>query len=165
MEYRFLRNIFQQKALPNQLKSLFSGNARRNAGILGSSAMVMFASNMAYKSYSEEAGSYVFGWGSSKKGQLGLGHEKLSVVGPTSIKDLEGMNFKSLTAGGEMSAAINADGELFTWGSAKNGAQVNARGQTYPNNLLLPAFFASEDHLFSQVSLGKDHLAVVTLDG
>jgi hypothetical protein len=149
MEYRFLRNIFQQKTLPNQLKSLFSGNARRSAGILGSSALAMFASNLAYKSYSEEAGSYVFGWGSSKKGQLGQGHENIAVVGPTGIKDLEGMNFKSMTAGGEMSAAINDDGELFTWGSAKNGAQVNARGQTYPSNLLLPTFFASEEHLFS----------------
>ena len=42
-----------------------------------------------------------------------------------------------------MSAAINSEGELYTWGSAKNGAQVSARGEAYPSNLMLPTFFAS----------------------
>jgi len=65
------------------------------------------------------------------------------VVGPTPIKDLDGMTFKCLTAGAEMSAAINSEGELYTWGSAKNGAQVSARGEAYPSNLMLPTFFAS----------------------
>ena len=71
------------------------------------------------------------------------------MVGPTLLKDMDGMKIKCLAAGAELSAAINDDGELYTWGSAKNGSQVNARGGTYPSNLLLPTVFASEDHLFS----------------
>ena len=71
------------------------------------------------------------------------------MVGPTLLKDMDGMKIKCLAAGAEMSAAINVDGELYTWGSAKNGAQVSARGEAYPSNLLLPMIFASEEHLFS----------------
>jgi alpha-tubulin suppressor-like RCC1 family protein len=64
-----------------------------------------------------------------------------------------------------MSAAISREGELFTWGSSKNGGQVDANGQAYPQNLKLPTLFSSNEHLFAQVSAGKDHVAAVTLDG
>jgi len=44
--------------------------------------------------FTDEAGHLVFSWGSSKYGQLGLGHEKSSVTRVTSIPDLDSMTIK-----------------------------------------------------------------------
>lgn len=41
-----------------------------------------------------------------------------------------------------MSAAVNFYGELFTWGSAKNGSILSADGTAYSDNLSLPTLFA-----------------------
>ena len=88
--------------------------------------------------HADEAGHMVFGWGSSRTGQLGQGHEKSSVTEVSSIGDLNGMTIKHLIAKNELSAAINSYGELYTWGSSRNGAQVNAEGVAYEKNLKLP---------------------------
>ena len=61
-----------------------------------------------------------FSWGSSLKGQLGIGIENGGVSIPTEITALEGMTIRCLAAGGDKSAAINSYGELFTFGSSKN---------------------------------------------
>ena len=94
----------------------------------------LLATHTAYSSYradSEETGHLIFGWGTSRKGQLGQGHDKEKVDRPLSIADLDNMRINSLAASGELSAAVTSQGELYTWGSAKNGAQVNARGAVY----------------------------------
>jgi len=106
----------------------------------------------------------LFCWGSNKFGQLGLGNAKLNEAETTILSDLEGMEIKCLAANGELSAAINSYGELYTWGSSKNGAQVDSSGHAESQNLKLPKLFASKDE-FMQVACGKDHMAVVTLDG
>ena len=64
-----------------------------------------------------------------------------------------------------MSAAVNFYGELFTWGSAKNGSILSPDGTAYLDNLSLPTLFAQNEHIFTQVSVGRDHLAVVTSKG
>ena len=74
------------------------------------------------------------------------------------------MEIKSIAAGGDISAAINSYGELYTWGSSKNGAQVNSNGLVESENLKMPKLFAGKDEFIS-VACGKDHLAMVTLDG
>jgi len=91
---------------------------------------------------------FLFGWGSSQKGQVGVGRETLAIPTPSLLTDLEGMEIKSLAARADRSAAINSYGELYTWGSSKNGAMLSAEGKTYPDNLTAPTVFASEEHLF-----------------
>ena len=91
---------------------------------------------------------FLFGWGSSQKGQVGVGRETLAIPTPTLISDLEGMEIKSFAAAAERSAAINSYGELYTWGSSKNGSMLSADGKTYSDNLSAPTIFASEEYLF-----------------
>jgi alpha-tubulin suppressor-like RCC1 family protein len=49
----------------------------------------------------------------------------------SSIGDLNSMTIKHLMAKNELSAAINSYGELYTWGSSRNGAQVDAQGAAF----------------------------------
>lgn len=107
--------------------------------------------------FADEASHMVFGWGSSKQGQLGQGNEKPSVTEVTSIVDLSSMTIKQLIAKNELSAAINSYGELYTWGSSRNGSQVDANGTPYEHSLKLPQVFASMDHQFVSGDVGRDH--------
>lgn len=75
------------------------------------------------------------------------------------------MEIIDFAAKADRSAAINSYGELYTWGSSKNGSMLSADGKTYADNLKAPTVFASEDHLFKQCDVGRDHMAVVTQDG
>lgn len=107
----------------------------------------------------------VYGWGSSTKGQLGLGTTLSSVNVPQIIGDLDGMEIISLQASSDRSAIVNSFGELFSWGSAKNGAMVTASGKAYPDNLSLPTLFETNEHQFSKCAVGRDHMAAITSDG
>jgi alpha-tubulin suppressor-like RCC1 family protein len=124
--------------------------------------LLPLSNNMAF---ADEASHMVFGWGSSKQGQLGQGNEKPSVTEVTSIVDLSSMTIKQLIAKNELSAAINSYGELYTWGSSRNGSQVDANGTPYEHSLKLPQVFASMDHQFVSGDVGRDHQAFITHDG
>ena len=106
-----------------------------------------------------------FSWGSCLKGQLGTGVEKQGIDIPVEVTTLEGMNIKCIAANSDKSACINQYGELFTWGSSKNLSMMSAEGAGYKDNLKLPTIFASETLLFSQVAVGKEHIAAITDDG
>ena len=84
---------------------------------------------------------------------------------PTQIEQLSGQEIKSISANCDMSAAVNYYGELYTWGSAKNGSMISAEGVPYQENLSLPTLYQDFEHKFKQVSVGRDHLAAVTTDG
>ena len=83
---------------------------------------------MAFKGMQKQQMAYadssnkIFSWGSNRFGQLGQGNAKLNSAESTIVSDLEDMEIKCVAASGEISAAINSFGELYTWGSAKNGA-------------------------------------------
>ena len=81
-------------------------------------------------------------------GQVGIGSQKLGIPTPTALPDLEGMEIVSLNAKADKSAAINSFGELYSWGSTKNGSCLTADGKTYADNLLLPTVFATDEHVF-----------------
>ena len=72
---------------------------------------------------------------------------------------------KQIAANGDISAAINQYGELFTWGSVRNGSMLTADGQIYSRNLDEPTLFTSNEHVFTNVAVGKDHCAMVTDKG
>ena len=66
---------------------------------------------------------------------------------------------------GDKSSVINSYGELFTWGSVKNNSLLDAQGKPYKENLKQPALFATDEAVFKQVAVGKEHIAVITGDG
>ena len=62
----------------------------------------------------------VYSWGKGDVGQLGLPHAMGSVT-PANVKALQGRNIVSAAAGAGHSAAIAADGSLYTWGANECG--------------------------------------------
>lgn len=46
----------------------------------------------------------------------------------------------------DRSAIVNSAGQLYTWGSAKNGSMLSAAGKAFPDNLSLPTVFDSPEY-------------------
>ena len=67
----------------------------------------------------------MFSWGAGVQGQLGIGGEVLSVSSPTLINSLAEEEIVHITASGDVSAAVTAKGQLYTWGRTK-GAQLHS---------------------------------------
>ena len=64
--------------------------------------------------------SQVYAWGGNDRGQLGLG-DTCARRAPTLISGLWGLPVTSLAVGGAHSAALTANGFLFTWGDDASG--------------------------------------------
>eukprot|EP00250_Pteridium_aquilinum_P017454 c23633_g1_i1 orf=97-1239(+) len=111
-------------------------------------------------------GTGVYAFGSSKKGQLGIGSpgegslmskeflEANYTCHPNEIGSLNGLNISTICANGDHSAALSDNGDLFVWG----------RSFSTTSNILLPKHISSELR-FSQVALGWNHLLALTYDG
>ncbi|KAJ6761042.1 hypothetical protein OIU79_025809 [Salix purpurea] len=68
-------------------------------------------------------GNQVYGFGSGKRGQLGISRDKIKSVNlPQVTCGLEDVQIVSISANGDHSAAISADGHLYTWGRGFAGA-------------------------------------------
>ncbi|KAB5524697.1 hypothetical protein DKX38_022446 [Salix brachista] len=68
-------------------------------------------------------GNQVYGFGSGKRGQLGISRDKIKYVNLSQVTcGLEDVQIVSISANGDHSAAISADGHLYTWGRGFAGA-------------------------------------------
>ncbi|KAF1335778.1 E3 ubiquitin protein ligase, partial [Globisporangium splendens] len=70
----------------------------------------------------------LYSWGSNTYGQLGLGISD-SIEGATAVPTRVGIPCKewsTVFAGGNYSAAVTSNGELFTWGNGKHGQLAHA---------------------------------------
>lgn len=66
----------------------------------------------------EKEDTCVVSWGWNRSSQLGRrGPEEI----PAAVEGLEGENIVSVSAGRVHSIALNTNGELWTWGSGRNG--------------------------------------------
>lgn len=89
----------------------------------------------------------VYAYGENSNGQCGTG-TKVNCVVPTIVKDTTGIgelsNIVDVSARGEHSAAVDKDGNLYTWGSnnhycigkESNGDQLLPRKNTYINDII-----------------------------
>ncbi|PWA89908.1 regulator of chromosome condensation (RCC1) family protein [Artemisia annua] len=101
-----------------------------------------------------ERGNQVYGFGSGKRGQLGISNEKVKSVNlPHSVCGLNEVNVNSIIANGDHSAALSADGHLYTWGRGFGTPDVGC-----PSHVISP---------FSvmQAALGWNHALVLTDEG
>ncbi|KAJ6339451.1 hypothetical protein OIU77_007421 [Salix suchowensis] len=63
------------------------------------------------------------GFGSGKRGQLGISRDKIKSINlPQVTCGLEDVQIVSISANGDHSVAISADGHLYTWGRGFTGA-------------------------------------------
>ncbi|KAJ4916548.1 Regulator of chromosome condensation (RCC1) family protein [Raphanus sativus] len=102
------------------------------------------------------AGNHVCGFGSGKRGQLGISSQKTkSVVNlPCVVSGLEDVEVVRTAANGDHSAAISADGQMFSWGRGFSGSPDVQTPQCLPSSLS-----------FREVALGWNHALLLTVDG
>ncbi|CAN7094252.1 unnamed protein product [Brassica rapa subsp. narinosa] len=102
------------------------------------------------------AGNQVCGFGSGKRGQLGFSSDKTkSLVNlPCLVSGLEDVEVVRIAANGDHSAAISANGQMFSWG----------RGFCGSPDVQTPHCFHSSLS-FRDVALGWNHALLLTADG
>ncbi|KAJ0247597.1 hypothetical protein HA466_0160360 [Hirschfeldia incana] len=101
------------------------------------------------------SGNQVCGFGSGKRGQIGVSSDKTKSVNlPCGVSGLEDVEVVRIAANGDHSAAISANGELFTWGRGFCGSPDAQTPQCLPSS-----------HAFREVALGWNHALVLTGDG
>lgn len=100
----------------------------------------------------DNLGNKVYGFGSGKRGQLGIsGHKIKSVNVPDACYGFEDVEVVTILANGDQSAALSADGRLYTWG----------RGFSSSSNICIPQSLSSSLS-FKQAALGWNHALVLT---
>ncbi|CAL1413792.1 unnamed protein product [Linum trigynum] len=99
--------------------------------------------------------SQVYGFGSGKRGQLGISVEKIKSANlPRVTAGFEDIQITTITANGDHSASLSVDGKLYTWGRGFSGSpDINVPSCTLPSLS------------FSQVALGWNHALLLTDDG
>ena len=104
----------------------------------------------------------VYTWGNNVSGQLGLGSE-ISKAFPQQVEELKRESITSISSSGQCSCsiAINASGELFTWGNGLDG--ILGQGLR-DSNILIPTRVPL-DYSFQKVSVGGGHMAGLTTQG
>ncbi|KAJ0257754.1 hypothetical protein HA466_0085680 [Hirschfeldia incana] len=97
----------------------------------------------------------VCGFGSGKRGQLGVSFNVTkSVNSPCDVSGLEDVKVVRIAANGDHSAAISANGQMFTWGRGFCGSPDVRTPQCLPSSLS-----------FREVALGWNHALLLTADG
>ncbi|KAK3026649.1 hypothetical protein RJ639_040676 [Escallonia herrerae] len=98
---------------------------------------------------------HVYGFGSGKRGQLGTSRDRIQSISlPQITLGLEDNKIASISANGDHSAALSADGHLYIWG----------RGFGSTTDVYCP-HRASASLTFTQAALGWNHALLLTGDG
>ncbi|OVA00320.1 Regulator of chromosome condensation [Macleaya cordata] len=100
-----------------------------------------------------QSGAPIYGFGSGKHGQLGVSNDRIrrSFNLPEAIMGFEDVEILAIIANGDHSAALTADGHLYTWGRGFSGSS-----DAYHPQLL------SSPLNFTQVALGWNHALLLT---
>lgn len=102
----------------------------------------------------DDVGYRVYGFGSGKRGQLGISKDKVRLINiPQATLGLEDVIIVSIHADGDHSAALSDDGRLYTWGRGFSGASDTHVPQCVYTDLS-----------FSQAALGWNHALLLTAD-
>lgn len=101
-----------------------------------------------------EYGDQVYGFGSGKRGQLGISNKVKSINLPQSVVGLKEVNVSSVTANGDHSAALSDNGHLYTWGRG-----FGSKADVLCPNLVISPFS------FTQAALGWNHALILTDEG
>ncbi|XP_054809161.1 ultraviolet-B receptor UVR8 [Prosopis cineraria] len=97
----------------------------------------------------------VYGFGSGKRGQLGISKDKIKSIGvPEVISELEDKEIVEVAANGDHSAAISFGGHLYMWGRGFKGV-ADAHSPQRINSSLR----------FAKAALGWNHALALTGEG
>ncbi|MCL7051380.1 hypothetical protein MKW94_016022 [Papaver nudicaule] len=95
----------------------------------------------------------IHGFGSGKRGQLGVSVDRIKRLSnlPQAVKGLENVEILNIYANGDHSAAVSADGHVYTWGKGFSG-----KSDAYSPQIL------SSPLKFTKVALGWNHALLLT---
>ena len=131
--------------------------------------VVEFAGGMNHSLAVTSAGR-LFAWGSADSGKLGLGGGTDDVVlKPKLVSKLEGVDIVSVACGDKHSAAVDSDGNLYTWGY--NGSFFSGGGMLGHGNRDAVSEPKLVESLYDEgirvqtVTAGELHTAILTTDG
>ncbi|EEF42206.1 protein with unknown function [Ricinus communis] len=97
-------------------------------------------------------GNQVYGFGSGKRGQLGISKDKIKSISlPLVTCGFEDIKINSIITNGDHSAALSVDGHLYTWG----------RGFPGTSDVFTPRHLVSSLQ-FIKVALGWNHALALT---
>ncbi|XP_047961167.1 ultraviolet-B receptor UVR8 isoform X2 [Salvia hispanica] len=97
----------------------------------------------------------VYGFGSGKRGQLGISTDKVKLTSlPQITMGLENIKITCIHANGDHSSALSADGSLYTWG----------RGFCSASDAYIPCL-SDVDFPISMVALGWNHALLLSRQG
>jgi len=102
----------------------------------------------------------VFSWGSGLFGRLGHGDEKDRML-PAMVPPAFGVQVVAVAAGAMHSAALSAQGNLWTWGSGFEGRL----GLGDEVDRFVPTRLSCKDFSVGSVAMGRSHTVAVGLDG
>lgn len=99
-------------------------------------------------------GNQVYGFGSGKRGQLGVNDGIKSVNVPRVVSGFEGVEIVEIAANGDHSAAVSVDGHVYTWGRGFKGFEDAHVPQCLNSTLN-----------FTKVALGWNHALAMSGEG
>ncbi|KAL3631116.1 hypothetical protein CASFOL_024100 [Castilleja foliolosa] len=98
----------------------------------------------------------VYGFGSGKRGQLGVSTDKVKSTSlPQITMGLTNLKIANISSNGDHSAALSDDGSLYTWG----------RGFGCASDEFVPRRFDAANFSFNEVALGWNHALLLTSKG
>jgi len=103
----------------------------------------------------------LWSWGCGGQGVLGHGDEQYQLL-PTKIEAFAGQRVVAVSAGGDHSLALTADGAVWSWGNGFYGKLGHGDEQ---QQLLPKKVEALAGQRVVAVSVGEDHSLALTADG
>lgn len=85
---------------------------------------------------------------------------------PREVLEIKDSRLATIVAANDLSAALDENGKVYTWGRTKGMMAQDHSGFT--SNLLAPmplSFKGIENEVFTQVACGRTHIGAVTQDG
>jgi alpha-tubulin suppressor-like RCC1 family protein len=117
-------------------------------------------STFGYRTLAIKTDGTLWTWGRGLEGQLGNATITNTSTPVTTFAG--GTNWKQVSSGGGISAAIKTDGTLWTWGSTSNGALGN--GAT-TGTISTPITTFAGGNNWKQVECGSSHITAIKTDG
>ncbi|XP_057251512.1 ultraviolet-B receptor UVR8 isoform X4 [Beta vulgaris subsp. vulgaris] len=116
------------------------------------------------------SGDKVYGFGSGKRGQLGICADKTTSVGiPKACSGFEGVEVVAINANGDQSAALSGEGEVFMLGGRHHGVlsdpQIKTQLHTLSGDVNLSKVNVLDGMKIVQIATGAEHSAIVTGNG
>ena len=103
----------------------------------------------------------VFAWGNNKTGCVGC--EERGTCAPQRVEGLKGKRVVAIAAGMESSAALTAEGEVYTWGADNYGQLGQGQGPRYVNKPAKIRIFKNMP--ITKIACGQYHMLALASNG